>query len=162
MHKAQKTSTPRNLYCVRGRVARYQSGLSSHLNRPGLELAEGRGGSGCGTILGDESGHISAEVAEGSKEDEAIDGLVEAPAQEEGREDEENAEEGSDGADPLSDLDGIDLICGEFAGHGDRRRRGWVEMGSRENRSREACCYLAAVQQETPHNERRRFMRSSG
>ena len=129
MHKAQKTSTPKNLYCVRRSVARDQSGLSSHLNRPGLKLAEGRGGSGCRTILGDESSHIGAEVAEGSKEDEAVDGFVETSAEEESCEDEENAEEGSDGADPLSDLNGVDLTCGESAGHGGSRRAVGSEKG---------------------------------
>lgn len=74
-------------------------------------------GSSSGAIFGDESGDIGAEITEGSEEDETVDGLVEASAEEEGSEDEEDAEQGSNRADSFGDLNGVDLAWSESGDH---------------------------------------------
>ena len=67
--------------------------MVSHLNCPGLELAERGVLAGYLSIFGDQAGNIHAQITPRGEEDEAVDRFIEAASQQKGGEDEEDAEQ---------------------------------------------------------------------
>ena len=91
---------------------------NSRLHEEGLGLAEGGIAAGARTGLRYQSRDVRDQIAPRGEEDEAVDGSVEASAEEEGPKREHGAGDGEDGRRPQGDLHRAELCVGE--GHGRR------------------------------------------
>lgn len=103
-----------------------------HLKGPSLKLAQRRVLPGYNAVSGYEESNAGTEIAPRGEEDEAVDGFVKASAEQECRDDEDDAEKGEGGGDALGDGEGVEPTGGEWVGrHGE-----WIAL----NRTLARCC----------------------